>query len=101
MENGKPYTRREDCYLGIKNCSQIIYNNYPKVCYKRSWKNNKAFLWQNSTTKIKDETFFNKKDGGLKNFDIQNKIIALQYSWIKGLYNNSFHEWKLIPLNLI
>ena len=38
---------------------------------------------------------------GLKNVDIPSKIIALQCSWIRRLYDNSFHEWKLIPLYLI
>ena len=29
------------------------------------------------------------------------KIASFQSSWIKQLYDNSFHEWKLIPLHLI
>ena len=33
--------------------------------------------------------------------DISNKIMALQCSWVRRLYNNYFHEWKLIPLYLI
>ena len=41
------------------------------------------------------------KAGRLKNVDIPKKIIALQCSWIGRLYNNSFHDWKLIPLFLI
>ena len=41
------------------------------------------------------------KDGGLKNVDIRRKIISLQCSWIKRLYADSFHEWKIIPLHLI
>ena len=62
----------------------------------------KAFLWKNSSPKIKHETLCNDyKGGGLKNIDILNKIIGLQCSWIRGLYDNSFHEWKLIPLFLI
>ena len=52
--------------------------------------------------KIKHETLCNDyKGGGLKNIDILNKIISLQCSWIRRLYNNSFHEWKLILLFLI
>ena len=35
------------------------------------------------------------------NVDIPNKIITHQYSWIRTLYDNSFHEWKLIPFYLI
>ena len=62
----------------------------------------KAFLWNNSTPKIKHETLCNDyKAGGLKNVDIPRKIIALQCSWIRRLYDDSFHEWKLIPLYLI
>ena len=38
---------------------------------------------------------------GLKNVDINKKIASLQCSWIKRLYDDSFHEWKLIPLKLI
>ena len=63
---------------------------------------NTAFLWKNSTTKIKHETLCNDyKAGGLKNVNIPNKIIALQCSWIRRLYDNSFYEWKLMPLYLI
>ena len=61
----------------------------------------KAFFWNNSFPKIKHETLCNDyKAGGLKN-DIPNKIIALQCSWTRRLYDNSFREWKLIPLYLI
>ena len=38
---------------------------------------------------------------GLKNIDIPDAIIALQSSWIRRFYDNSFHEWKLISLYLI
>ena len=62
----------------------------------------KSFLWENSTSKIKHDTLCNDyKDGGLKNVDIRKKIISLQCSWIKRLYDDSFHEWKIIPLHLI
>ena len=39
--------------------------------------------------------------GGLTNVDINTKIGSLQCSWIKRLYYDGFHEWKLIPLHLI
>ena len=29
------------------------------------------------------------------------KNISLQGSWIKRLYDDSFYEWKIIPLHLI
>ena len=53
----------------------------------------KAFLWKNSSPEIKHEILCNDyKDGGLK---------SLQWSWIRRLYGNSFHEWKLVTLFLI
>ena len=74
----------------------------PKQIINELEKIQKAFLWKNSTRKIKHETLCNDhKAGGLKNVDIPNIIIALQCSWIKRLYDNSFNEWKLIPLYLI
>ena len=39
--------------------------------------------------------------GGLKNVDIFSKVVSLQCSWIKRLFDNNFHQWKLIPLYLI
>ena len=35
-----------------------------------------------------------------KNVDIK-WIISLQCSWLKKLYDESFHEWKIIPLTWI
>ena len=76
----------------IKTVTNHIINEPEKI----------PFLWKNSTPKIKYETFCNDyKPGGLKTIDIPNKIIASQCSWIRRLYNNSFHEWNLISLYLI
>ena len=61
-----------------------------------------TFFWNNSSSKIKYETLCNDyRVGELKNNDIPNKIIALQCFPIRRLYDNSFHEWKLIPSYLI
>ena len=61
----------------------------------------KTFLWP-SKPKLKNEILcFDFKHGGLKNVNIQKKIISLQCSWVRRLYDDSFHEWKVIPLKLI
>ena len=61
----------------------------------------KTFLWT-SKPKIKNETLCSDfKYGGLKNVNIQKKKISLQCSWVRRLYDDSFHEWKTIPLKLI
>ena len=62
----------------------------------------KNFLWNRTTPKIKHSTLCNSfSTGGLRNVDINTNIASLQYSRIKQLYEDTFHEWKLIPLNLI
>ena len=38
---------------------------------------------------------------GLKNLDIFPEIASLQCSWVKRLYDASFHAWEVIPLFLI
>ena len=86
--------------------SKIVFQSFiaivPKHVINELEKIQKAFLWKNSTPKIKHETLCNDYEAeGLKTVDIPNKIIALQCSWTRRLYNNSFHEWKLIPLYLI
>ena len=62
----------------------------------------KSFFWSQSTPKIKPSTLCNSvRRSGLTNVYIKTKIANLQCSWIKRLYEDSFHEWKLIPLHLI
>ena len=33
-----------------------------------------------------------------KHFDIWNKVNSLQSSWVKKLYKDCLHKWKIIPL---
>ena len=48
--------------------------------------------------KNKHSTLANSyEDGGLKDVDVFSKVIRLQCSWIKRLYDENFHEWKIIP----
>ena len=61
----------------------------------------KRFIWP-TKPKIKNETISSYfKDGSLKNVVINKKIASSQCSWIKRIYDDSFHEWILIPLKLI
>ena len=60
------------------------------------------FIWGDGQPKIKHETLrMDYKHGGLKNVDITLKFISLQCSWVKRLFDNCFHNWKVIPLHLI
>ena len=86
--------------------SKIVFQAFiatvPKHIVNELKKNTRSFFWNTSSPKTKHETLCNDyKTGGLNNVDIPSKFIALQCSWIRRLYDNSFHEWKLIPLYLI
>ena len=59
------------------------------------------FIWKAKNPKIKNRTLCNDYEyGGPKNVDIFSKVVSLQCSWIKRLFDNNFHQWKLIPLYL-
>ena len=60
------------------------------------------FIWSGKNSKIKHGTLCNDyENGGLKNVDIESKMISLRCLWVKRLYDESFHEWKVIPNYLI
>ena len=62
----------------------------------------KSFVWHDSSPKIKHETLrMEFKAGSLKNVDIYLKFISLQCSLVKKLYDDCFHEWKIISLHLL
>ena len=62
----------------------------------------KCFISHDSSPKIKQETLRMKfKAGGLKSVDIRFKFLSFQYYWVKKLHDDSFHEWKIIPLHLL
>ena len=62
----------------------------------------KSFTWHDSFPKMKYETLrMEFKAGSLKNVDIRFKFVSLQCSWVKKLYDDFFHEWKIIPLHLL
>ena len=56
----------------------------------------KSFIWHDSSPKIEHETLrMGFKAGGLKNVDIHFKFVSLQCSWVRKLYDDCFHEWKI------
>ena len=61
----------------------------------------KEFLWGKNKSKIQHDTLCNDYENeGLKSLDIFSKINSLQCSWIKRLYDEKFHPWKVRPLYL-
>lgn len=67
----------------------------PNATINEITKIQKSFLWSNSKPKIKYDVL------GLKSANVPFKIISLQCSWIKRLFDDNFHDWKIVPLHLI
>ena len=60
-----------------------------------------GLIWKGKNPQIKNSTLCNDSEyGGLKNVDIFSKVVSLQCSWTKSLFDNNF-QWKLTPLYLI
>ena len=59
----------------------------------------KSCIWHDLSPKIKHETL--RMAGGLKSVDIRFEFVSLQCSWVKKLCDDCFHEWKIIPLDLL
>ena len=77
-----------------------LLTKIPYQLVKALEKIKKSFLSKNSTLKIKYETTCTDyKDDGFKKCCYI--IVSLQRSWIRRLYDDDLHEWKLIPLHLI
>ena len=61
----------------------------------------KNSIWNEKKPKIKRLAFSNNcKDGGLKGVEIFAKASSLQCSWIKRLFHEYLHEWKIILVYL-
>ena len=57
------------------------------------------FIWKNTPAKIKYKILIlDHKQSCLKCVDVTFKIISLSCSWLKRLFDDSFHEWKVILL---
>ena len=85
--------------------SKIVFlasqTTIPNDMVEKLMKIQEDFVWLGKKTKINYSTLCNSHEtGGLKNIDIRAKIISLQCSWVKRLFDDNFHEWKLIPKHL-
>ena len=64
-----------------------------KTIIKELNETQEKFLWPNKKSKIKHGTLCNNyKNGGLKNVDINLKIVSLKYLWTCRLYNKCHHD---------
>ena len=66
------------------------------------YKIQKNFIRQRKKAKIKHSSLCNGYEkGDIKNIDLRNKIKNMQCSWVKRLFEEDFHDWKVILLFLI
>ena len=79
-----------------------LFTNVSHVIFDQLNKIQKDFIWNQKYTKIRHSIFCHSyENGGLISADIPNKLISLQCSWIKRLYDSTTHCWKIIPIFLI
>ena len=86
--------------------SKILYvadmNLVPIRVIEQIQKIQKKFIWNGKKPKIKHTTLINEyQDGGLKDVDIEAKIRSLQLGWVRRLFVDDYHPWKIIPLNVL
>ena len=62
----------------------------------------KDFIWDRKRPNIKHTTLVGDySKGGLKDIDIPSKFKSLHLNWLRRLYDNNPHPWKLIALYYI
>ena len=88
MENEKYYTGRgKNIFKTLAlTLSKIVYltliNSFSKQLIEEIQRIQKAFIWNNLTSKVKHETLCNSfEEGGTKNVDINSKIASLQCNY--------------------
>ena len=90
-------------YLAISNVMHLLLitkllDNTVDLLHKIQ----KNFNWQGEKAKIKHSTLCNGYEiVGIKNVDLRNKMTSMQCSWVKRLFDDDFHDWKIPPLFLI
>ena len=62
----------------------------------------KDFIWSGKKPKIKHSTLFGDYcDGGLKDVDIDAKLLSLKFVWIKRFVYPNSHPWKVVANQLL
>ena len=62
----------------------------------------REFIWNGKKAKIKHSSLIGKyRDGGLKDVDIEGKILSLKILWVRQLKDSNFHPWKVLANHLL
>ena len=82
--------------------SKIVFvsflSNIPNCIIKNLIRLKNEFLWDGKPPKIKHSAMVGSYErGGLRDLDIERRLRALRLSWVRRLYDETEHEWKIIP----
>ena len=62
----------------------------------------REFIWNGKKAKIKHSSSIGEyRDGGLKDVDIDSKILSLKILWVRQLKDSNFHPWKVSVNHLL
>ena len=89
--------------LGISKIQYAASMAYvPKKVIQELERLQKIFPWNSGTVKIKHSTLINEyEDGGMKNVDIEARLKATKFTWVRRLRDDNHHAWKIISINYL
>ena len=62
----------------------------------------REFIWNGKKAKIKHSSLIGEyRDGGLKDVDIDGKILSLKILWVRQLKDSNFHPRKVLANHLL
>ena len=74
----------------------------PQKCRDTLESLHKEFIWNGKKAKIKNSSLIEEyRDGGLKDVDIDGKILSLKILWVRQLKDSNFHPWKVLANHLL
>ena len=86
--------------------SKLVYvatmNTVPKTITDQLQVIHKDFIWRGKKVRIKHSTLIGEyADGGLRDLDISSSLTSVKISWIRRLFDNNFHPWKILAKRLL
>ena len=62
----------------------------------------KEFIWSNRKPKIKHTALIGDyAESGLKDIDIESKLLSINISWVRQLKDSNFHPWKELATHFL
>ena len=101
MKNLKSNYRRKNNKFSNITLSKVVFlalsTVVPNHFVNELIKIQSNFISKNTSPKIKHKTLI-LENFGLKYVDVTFKVKSLSCLWVKRLFDESFYEWKILPL---